>query len=251
MTADAFKDHFSESSDAYASFRPRYPAELPRFLASVAPATRCVLECGCGSGQLSGMLADHFDQVVATDASAEQIRYASPHANVSYRCAPAERSGMSDGTVDLVVAAQAAHWFDLNAFYAEAHRVAREAAAIVLVSYGIMVVDAETDPVIEHFYRSVVGPYWPPERKHVEDGYANLPFPFPALEAPEIAMEVDWSLKQFLGYIGTWSSVRRLRNATGEDPMPTFAHDLGAVWGADDAVRQVRWPLTIKAGRIS
>lgn len=251
MTADAFKDHFSERSDAYASFRPRYPIELAQFLASIAPTTRCVLECGCGSGQLSGMLADHFDQVVATDASAEQIRHSSPYANVSYRCAPAERSGMSDGSVDLVVAAQAAHWFDLDAFYTEAQRVARAGAAIALVSYGIMTVDAETDPVIAHFYRTVIGPYWPPERKHVEDGYANLSFPFPRLEAPEIAMNVDWSLNQFLGYIGTWSSVRRARKATGEDPVPVFARDLGAVWGADDVVRQVRWPLTIKAGRIS
>jgi ubiquinone/menaquinone biosynthesis C-methylase UbiE len=63
--------------------------------------------------------------VIATDASAKQIGSAEAHPGVEYRCARAEDCGLADGSVDLVVAAQAAHWFDRPAFYGEARRVAR------------------------------------------------------------------------------------------------------------------------------
>ncbi len=245
-----FKDHFSEKTAAYAAYRPSYPAALADFLASVAPAKALALDCGCGSGQLSVLLAKHFDVVVATDASASQVENAAPHANVTYRCAPAEHSGLEDNTVDLVVAAQAAHWFDLDAFYSEARRAGRAGAAIALVSYGPMCVDAAADPVIEHFYRKVIGPYWPPERRHVEDGYRSFPFPFSEVDTPELAIEVDWSLADYLGYVGTWSSVRGARKATGKDPMPAFANALSAVWGSDDVVRRVRWPIAMRVGHI-
>ncbi len=251
VNAGAFKDHFSERSEDYASYRPHYPDALAQFLASIAPATRCALECGCGTGQFSVLLGAHFDQVVATDASAAQIENAARHTNVTYRCAPAESSGLGDGSVDLVAVAQAAHWFDLDAFYDEARRVARPGGVIALVSYGPMTVDPETDPVIGHFYRDVVGHYWPPERAHVEDGYEKLFFPFELIDPPDLAIEVDWSLKAFLGYVGTWSSVGNARKAMAQDPMHDFANDLGAVWGDGDKVRRVRWPLKVKAGRIS
>ena len=108
-----------------------------------------------------------------------------------------------------------------------------------------------TDPVIEQFYTETIGPYWPPERRHVEDGYRTFPFPFTEIEPPEMALEVDWSLAEFLGYIGTWSAVRAARKATGKDPMPLFADALSAVWGDDDFVRTVRWPLAMRVGHTN
>lgn len=250
MAVETFKDHFSEQSDAYAAYRPCYPAALADFLAAAAPATALALECGCGSGQLSGLLAARFDRVVATDASEAQVENAEPYPNVSYRCAPAEQSGLEADTVDLIAAAQAAHWFDLEAFYAEARRVGRPGAAIALVSYGPMKVDAVTDPVIGQFYSKTIGPYWPPERWHVEDGYRNFPFPFDEIDPPDLAINVDWSLVDFLGYIGTWSAVHAVRKETRRDPMPAFADALSAAWGADDFVRTVRWPLAVRVGHI-
>ncbi len=248
--SETFKDHFSEQANAYATYRPRYPAVLAEFLASVAPATERALDCGCGSGQLSVLLADRFDQVVAIDASASQVENAAQHPNVTYRCAPAEQSGLEANGVDLIVAAQAAHWFDLDAFYAEARRIGRPGAVIALVSYGPMNIDATTDPVIGQFYRKTIGPYWPPERCHVEDGYRSFPFPFTEIDPPDLAIDVDWSLADFLGYIGTWSAVRAARKETGEDPMPVFTDALSAVWGADDFVRNVRWPLAMRVGHV-
>lgn len=72
MTAP-FKDHFSTGSANYAAHRPTYPAQLVDELAALCPGTRLALDCGCGTGQLTVLLAERFERVVGTDASAAQI----------------------------------------------------------------------------------------------------------------------------------------------------------------------------------
>jgi 2-polyprenyl-3-methyl-5-hydroxy-6-metoxy-1,4-benzoquinol methylase len=80
-----FKDHFSTRSAEYAAYRPTYPRALVDFLADAAPGTELALDCGCGTGQLSVLLAERFARVVATDASAKQIENAEPRQNLEYR----------------------------------------------------------------------------------------------------------------------------------------------------------------------
>src|SRR5580765_3867958 len=111
---------FASVAREYANFRPGYPPELFGWLARAAPARGAVWDCGCGSGQASVALAEHFAHVFATDVSAEQIAAARPHARVRYSVAPAEKSGLESQSVDLVTVAQALHWFDVEAFYVEA-----------------------------------------------------------------------------------------------------------------------------------
>ncbi|WP_349371294.1 class I SAM-dependent methyltransferase [Salinarimonas sp.] len=249
----AFKDHFSASSAAYAAFRPTYPDALVDALAAIAPGRDLALDVGCGTGQLSTRLARVFSRVIATDASAEQIARAAPHAQVTYRVAPAEATGVAAGSVDLVVAAQAAHWFDLPAFYAEARRAARPGAAVALVAYGIMDLpeDAEAGLVFARFYHDVAGPYWPPERAHVEAGYATLPFPFPGIAPPPLAIEARLPLAGLLGYVDTWSALKGLRAAHGEAPLARFREALADAWGDPEAEKLVRWPLALRLGRIA
>ena len=116
------------------------------------------LDVGCGSGQLSVLLAERFKRVTAIDASAQQIAAAMPHARVEYRVAKAEQSGLAENCVDLITVAQAAHWFDLPAFYAEVRRVGKPRAILALVSYGILQAGEDVDSTIQHFYQQVVGP---------------------------------------------------------------------------------------------
>src|SRR5690606_2582982 len=123
MTSANFKDHFSSGSADYAAYRPTYPVALVDELAKISPGTRRALDCGCGTGQLSVLLAARFGEVLATDASAAQIAKASPRQGVTYRVALAQDSGLPDASVDLVTVAQAAHWLDLESFYAEVRRV--------------------------------------------------------------------------------------------------------------------------------
>src|SRR4029077_19007824 len=177
------------------------------FLARLAPARQLAWDAGCGSGQLSVLLAGSFDRVVATDASAEQIGRATPHARVEYRCARAEASGLPERAVDLATAAQAVHWFDLPAYYAEVRRVTRPGGIIAMVSYGVLTADADLDRVIQPFYRDVLASYWPPERRHVDEGYRSLPFPFGELEAPALEIRLDWRLEDLVRSEGTCAAV--------------------------------------------
>ena len=245
-----FKDHFSEVASGYASHRPTYPPALVDFLARIAPARDLAWDCGCGTGQLSELLAGRFERVIATDASREQIDRAAPNPKVEYRCAPAESSGLPDRAADLAVAAQAAHWFDLPAYYAEVKRVSRPGAAVALVTYANVRIDKDIDPVIEHFYSRVAGPYWPPERRLVEDGYRSIPFPFEEIEAPTLEIRARWALPDLIGYIETWSALRAMERADGRGEIESFYRDLAGAWGPPSRVRPVRWPLSMRVGRV-
>jgi len=248
--ADTFKDHFSTRSADYARFRPVYPPALARYLAEVPGRRDLALDCGCGAGQLSTLLADGFARVIATDASAQQVANAKPHPRVEYRQAPAEASGLDDASVDLVTVAQAAHWFDLERFYAEVRRVARPGGAIALVTYGITEIDGAAGGVLSGFYHDVLDPHWPPERRLVEAGYRTLPFPFDEQAASPFAMEASWALADMLGYVDTWSAVRNAEKALGRAPYDRFADDLRAAWGDPDTRKAIRWPISLRVGRV-
>ncbi len=250
-----FKDHFSSASERYAAYRPDYPAALFAWLAGLCPRPGTSAErdtawdCATGSGQAALGLAPHFRDVVATDASAEQIRHAQPHPGIHYRVAPAEASGLADRSVDLVTVAQAAHWFDLPRFYAEAARVLKPGGAIALWGYGRMVLPGEMDALFRRFYAETVGPYWPPERALIDDAYRSLEFPFTEIESPDFYIEVEWTLPRLLDYLSTWSAVKRYQNLVGSDPLPALMAGLEPLWGDPEASRKLQWPLFLRVGR--
>ncbi|HEY8384052.1 MAG TPA: class I SAM-dependent methyltransferase [Microvirga sp.] len=247
----AFEDHFSTGSADYAAYRPTYPAALVDALADLAPATDAALDVGCGTGQLAVLLAARFRSVIATDASAQQIAQAVPQERVNYRVAPADASGLAGASVDLLTAAQAAHWFDLDAFYAEARRVLRPRGILALITYGIMRADAALDPVIARFYWDVIGPYWPPERRHVEQGYRAFPFPFEEIALPPLAIEVRWTRDDLFGYVDTWSAVKAVEKALGREPVEALRRDVAAVWTDPEERRTIRFPLSGRVGRVT
>lgn len=247
----SFKDHFSSGAAGYAAFRPVYPPALVYAIADAAPAGDVIWDCACGNGQLSAPLTARFGKVWATDASAEQIAAAAPHPDIVYSVAKAEASGLPDRSVDAISVAQAAHWFDLPAFYAEARRVARPGAVLALISYGGMEIPDRPDirALVGRFFKAL-DPYWPPERALVDQGYRNLLFPFPEVPAPSLAMEAQWGVDQLFGYVDTWSAVRALEKAEGRARLEAFRDELAAAWGDGPDQLLMIWPLTLKLGRI-
>lgn len=247
----AFKDHFSGHAKTYAQFRPDYPDALFAWLAQVAPARERAWDCATGNGQAALQLSAYFRNVVATDASAEQIARAPGRPGIEWRVEPAEITSLSAASVDLVTVAQALHWFDHARFLAEVQRVCRPGAVVAAWCYALAQVTPEIDSVIQNFYENVVGPHWPPERRLLERGYQDIPWPYAPLAAPEFAMSADWSLERMVGYLGTWSAVQRYARARGEDPLPQLLPELRAAWGDPRTVRTVRWPLALRVGRVS
>lgn len=241
-----FADHFSTIATRYATYRPLYPPALVDALADrTHPGT--AWDVGCGSGQLSVALAARFERVIATDPAQAQLAAAVAHPRVEYRCSPAEASGLPDASVDLAVAAQAAHWFDWPRFVVEVGRVARPGALIALISYGNLDLDGPVGVELRR-YRDIVAPYWPPERVHVDNGYRDLALPWPAVEAPAIEMTATWTRDELLGYIQTWSATVRLVEREGRAPVIEMCERVGAAW-PDGETRTIRWPLAIRLAR--
>ena len=105
------------------------------------------------------------------------------------------------------------------------------------------------DGPVRRLYAETLGPYWPSERSLVENGYRDVEFPFDEVAAPDLAIERSMTLAAFAGYVGTWSATRRYRDATRVDPVPGLLREIEEAWGAPHALRLVRWPLAIRAGR--
>jgi len=85
---------------------------------------------------------------------------------------------------------------------------------IALITYAHHRVNAKIDVPSLHYYHDVIGNYWPAERKWVENGYRDLPFPFTEIPAPEFKLEAHWSLPHFVGYQATWVCLKYLPHQT-------------------------------------
>ncbi|HYH43912.1 MAG TPA: SAM-dependent methyltransferase, partial [Burkholderiales bacterium] len=161
-------------------------------------------------------------------------------------------SGIPAASVDLVTVAQAVHWFDFDRFHAEVRRVAVSRAIIAVWCYGMhRLDDAAIDAALDRFYEDVVGPYWPPERRFIDEGYRTIPFPFEEIAPPGFEMVETWSLPRLLGYLRTWSATSRYREVHGTDPVAALGEELAALWGSEGEMKRVRWPLALRVGRVS
>lgn len=243
-----FKDHFSGHAADYAAYRPGYPPELFDFVATLPEKRRLAWDCATGNGQAAVGLAPHFERVIATDASAQQISHAQPHSNVEYRVAPAEQSGLEDGSIDLVTVAQGLHWFDFDRFYEEARRVLAPGGAIAVWTYNLARVSPEVDEVIDRLAYRIAVSYWPPERRWVDEEYRTIPFPFEEVETPRFEYEAQMDLQRLVLYMRTWSACQRYLKETGKDPIETVREDLAAAWGNPEEARRVHWPVFLRAG---
>jgi len=239
------KDTFGRIAAQYAAYRPEYTPALADALAQRAPARALAWEAGCGSGQLSTLLGDRFERVVATDASAEQIAVARPHPRVEYGVAPAGQSGLVPASADLCVAAQAAHWFDLEAYNAEIRRVGRPGCLVALITYATTEVEPDVDAAFAELL-ALVRPHWPPNRRSVDRRYADLPFPFAEEPFPEVAMTARWTAAHLIAYAGTWSATLALMEAEGADVLSPVHARIREAWGS--RLRAVCWPLSVRAG---
>ena len=96
-------------------------------------------------------------------------------------------------------------------------RVLRPDGVIALWTYGLASVGASHGCGGPALYEEVVGPYWPPERRHVEDAYRDLPFPWREVDGAAVAAQADWDVDDFIGYVGTWSATQRYTRVSGAD----------------------------------
>ncbi len=132
-------EKFTGKASVYKKYRPGYPAEYIDYLAeynSLGPQS-VIADIGSGTGKLSRQLLGRGLKVICVEPNAD-MRSAAEAELGSYigftsLNGTAEHTGLKGGSVDLVTAAQAFHWFDKELFKAECKRVLKEGASVALV----------------------------------------------------------------------------------------------------------------------
>jgi len=250
---DPATELFGAVSQAYAIHRPTYPEDFFKDFAERCPGRQRVWDCGCGTGQASQALVQHFDEVVASDASDAQLAQALPHPRIIYRQASANDSGLEASSVDGVLVALAVHWFAGESFNAEVRRVARPGAVMAWIGYlPLQLSSRALQNCFDHFYAATLEPWWPQQRRWVDQGYAGLAFPGEEWPFPQhLWIERQWTLDDLVGYVSTWSAVENARRS-GVDPIPAFTREMRALWHSYGSDHQmIRWPFMGRWGVIS
>ena len=242
------KDNFSGHAADYARYRPTYPRELIAQLAGMAPSQQLAWDCATGNGQVAAMLSLLFTEVIATDISENQLKNAAQLPNISYRVEQAEKSSLADQSVDLIVVAQAVHWFDFDHFYQEVKRVLKPGGIIAVIGYGLLSTHLALDNVIRQFYSEVLGPYWDAERRYLDEGYRTIPFPFQELDMPTYSSSYAWSPDDLLGYLNTWSAVKHYEKQQGHNPVQQIVQQLRDAFESPTAT--VTFDILTRVGKI-
>ncbi len=131
---------FSGLADAYARYRPGYPESAVAFVLD-----RCglregsvLVDVGCGTGISSRLFAAHGLRVIGIEPNADmraaaEAEPAAAGIRPTYRAGRAEATGLPTASADVVLAAQAFHWFEPSATLPEFHRILRPRGWIVLL----------------------------------------------------------------------------------------------------------------------
>ncbi len=243
-----FKDLFSRQSADYSKFRPTYPTELFEYLATLVDKRDLAWDVGTGNGQSAVMVANHFSRVVATDPSIKQIERATPNSRVIYHVGAAESSEFADHTVDLVTVAQAIHWFNHEKFFNEVRRVLKPKGVLAFWCYGGAQITPEVNAVVRKLYLDILGPYWQPERRLIEEGYRSIRVPMQEITPPDFSITADWELEHLIGYLGTWSALQSYIEKNKSNPLEAMYEQLRTAWGKISTHR-VQWELNLRVAR--
>ena len=246
----SFQDYFSKQASIYAKARPTYPDELFTWLASLAPSKGLCWDCATGNGQAAISLAQHFNKIIATDASEKQIQNAIKHDKVEYRVATAEESGLPARSADLITVATGAHWFQLDKFYAEANRVAKHNGVLAVWTYSEASISTAIDPLMTWFAYDFLYSYWPDGRWYVRNKYTTLPFPYQAMQTPDFNCRMLWNKQQWLNYVQSWSAYNNYVAKHKVDPLEVLLPKLNIIWNDTD-IKEVTWPLHVKCAFLN
>lgn len=129
-------DAFSGLADTYAGHRPGYPFAAIKAALDGPPVPARAADVGCGTGISARLLAAAGAAVIAIDPNPDMLDEARRHpgaAPIEFRRAEAEATGLADGVLDLVLCAQAFHWFDPDRALREFHRVLAPGGRLALL----------------------------------------------------------------------------------------------------------------------
>ncbi|KAL1192998.1 hypothetical protein V5N11_009413 [Cardamine amara subsp. amara] len=227
-------------ADAYLNARPKYPIDWFTKLAARTGQHKLAWDVGTGNGQAATGLAEYFEKVVATDINDAQLKRAVKHERISYHHTPTTMTDDQmvaliggDNSVDLIVAAQAVHYFDLSPFYNIAKRVLRREGGLIAVwVYNDLIISPEVDSLMKRLVDSTF-PFRTPIMNLAFDGYTTMPFPFE-------------------GFLRSWQPAMKAKERGVELVTEDLISKFEDAWGGDeDDVKDVFYKAHMIVGKLS
>ncbi|KAL7422938.1 hypothetical protein Q5752_002236 [Cryptotrichosporon argae] len=237
---------------SYLARRPTYPDALYDLIYAyhARPGGWAhVLDLGCGPGFVAVALSHRFARVTALDPARRMVdaglRPARGAGEVEYRVGAAEdlrAAGVEDGSVDLIVAAQAAHWFDYARAWPSLLRALRPGGTVAFIAYAEMCLPTHPvlDALITAYSAGTLGAYWSqPGRGHTERLLDDVAFPVAVPDAADLPeLKLALALPGLEGGVPVRTRVR--------EPVPVCPDDAG--W---DAASAVRLKAEVRAGKTT
>ncbi|CAF3738440.1 unnamed protein product [Rotaria socialis] len=233
------EDHTSK----YRLHRPSYPKELFEHITDYYfhgkrknEKIPLSLDIGCGSGQATVDLSPFCERIIGIDVSTDQLAHAISKDNVEYRCNTGEDlSFLQSNSIDLITAATALHWLDVETFLEEAKRVLKPHTGVLAIwTYTFGTLDNPiADSIYHEFHHGLLFPYWNAKQRLIDDYYESLVPIFPyksTLCQYTIECQIETTIEHFLGFIEATSACQTFRKQNGEqayqDMLLTLRHKL-------------------------
>ncbi|SRR6266496_552136 len=139
MAAPDATQRFSSRVDNYVRYRPSYPPEVVKLLRENCGLTpdSIIADVASGTGIFTKLLLESGSRVFGVEPNQEMRRageqFLTEYSQFTSVAGTAEASSLPDHSVDIVTAAQAAHWFDLKKARQEFMRIGKAEAWSVLL----------------------------------------------------------------------------------------------------------------------
>jgi ubiquinone/menaquinone biosynthesis C-methylase UbiE len=252
-----------KEAEAYLDARPRYPIDWFKKIAAKTQGYNLAWDVGTGNGQAAIGLVEHYDNVVATDINEAQLKRAVKHSKISYHHTPKDMSEDEmvslvggENSVDLIVAAQALHFFDLDTFYNVAKRVLRKQGGLIATwVYNDIIISPEVDPIMKGLVDSTL-PFRTPIMNLAFEGYKTIPFPFESIgmgsEGKPVTLDIPHklSLKGFLGFLRSWQPAMKAKEHGVELIDEDLISKFEEAWGDENQVKDVSYKAHMIVGKI-
>ncbi|GBC07565.1 hypothetical protein RclHR1_07540003 [Rhizophagus clarus] len=249
---------------AYNAYRPTYGKVLYEKVYSFHKSHNGkfdnALDIATGTGQVATDLSQTFKQVYATDISSTMLQNAIKKSNITYSISSAEDlSQFSSNSIDLITAAESAHWFNITEFFKESFRVLKPQGTLAIWSYGQNILKDYPDfkNLMYNFMKDEFAPFYDKRLSTLENFYRDFKFPeemfqnvkweiYDGNETPDIEplFTNEWTVSRLVKYFKTWSFYKNYMetNPNSPDPIDNHVADLKQrfEW-KDDELLQVQW----------